>query len=45
MINYSNDFYSQNTDHISLQQGFLEAVDSHITDSSGVPLIEDHEPL
>jgi len=51
-MNYSNDFYSQNTydnhitfDHLTLQQNMIEAIDNHITNSSGVPLIDDHGPL
>jgi len=50
-MNYTNDFYSQNTydnhinfDHVAQQQGLLEAMESHITNSSGVPPIEEHEP-
>jgi len=50
-MNITHEFYNQNTydthnfhyDHIG-QQNQIEAIHNHITNSSGVPLIEDHCP-
>jgi len=51
-MNYTNDIYAQNThnhhnhyDHVTQQQNLIEAIDNHITNSSGVPLIDDYELL
>jgi len=48
-MNITHEFCNQNTydnnfhyDHIGQQQNLIEAIDNHITSSSGVPLIEDH---
>lgn len=52
-MNYSNDFYSQNTydnhinfDHVSQQQNLIEALDDLITTPSDEPLdIPDSDDL
>jgi len=48
-MNITHEFYNQATygnnfhyDHIGQQQNQIEATHNHITNSSGVPLIEDH---
>jgi len=48
-MNYTNHFNTHSNnfhyDHIGQQQNLIEAIDNHITNSSGVPLIDDHGML